>query len=364
MQTRLLLSDDAAVTALSDLYRSRGYSRFKMSKFEEYDFYVRNKSFLVSENIITFTDTNGKLMALKPDVTLSIVKSVRDGEGVRRLYYNENVYRPAAGGGTFREIMHMGLECIGDVDDWCLAEVLTLACESLARLSEDYVLDVSDLDLLSCAIALLGLDEDTERELLRFIAEKNTHDLSALCASKGANEEKTAKLVALLRADGSVDEGLAALRAFSDDASWTDKLSRLTAILNVLPRDRVRLDFSVVNDMRYYNGIVFQGFIRGIPNFVLSGGQYDRLMASMGKTSRAVGFAVYLAELERYASSLPEYDVDTILLYDDTTPLSSVAETVRGLNAQGSSVCAVRKIPEKTRCRRILKLTESGVELC
>ena len=74
-----LKKDEQAVLLLRKLYQSYGYQPYKMSRFEEYDLYAKNKSFLVSENILTFTDTNGKLMALKPDVTLSIIKNIPDG---------------------------------------------------------------------------------------------------------------------------------------------------------------------------------------------------------------------------------------------------------------------------------------------
>ena len=67
--------------ALRELYMQAGYRRYRMSKFEEYDLYSRNKSFLGTDEIVTFTDTNGKLMALKPDVTLSIIRNTPDGEG-------------------------------------------------------------------------------------------------------------------------------------------------------------------------------------------------------------------------------------------------------------------------------------------
>ena len=70
---RVIKNDERAIFALRSLYRRYGYAQYKMSRFEEYDLYVRNKDFLVSDSVITFTDTNGKLMALKPDVTLSIV---------------------------------------------------------------------------------------------------------------------------------------------------------------------------------------------------------------------------------------------------------------------------------------------------
>ena len=70
--------EERMVQALRALYSSYGYAKYKMNRFEEYDLYARNKDFLVSGNIITFTDTDGSLMALKPDVTLSIVKGFRE----------------------------------------------------------------------------------------------------------------------------------------------------------------------------------------------------------------------------------------------------------------------------------------------
>ena len=91
---KLLKNDELAVYKLRSLYSSFGYAQYKMSKFEEYDLYVRNKDFLISDRVITFNDTNGKLLALKPDVTLSIINHLNNGQqGVRKVYYNENVYR-------------------------------------------------------------------------------------------------------------------------------------------------------------------------------------------------------------------------------------------------------------------------------
>lgn len=76
----ILKSDERAIYGLRSLYRKHGYTQYKMSKFEEYDLYSENKDFLVSDGVITFNDTNGKLLALKPDVTLSILKNFKDEE--------------------------------------------------------------------------------------------------------------------------------------------------------------------------------------------------------------------------------------------------------------------------------------------
>jgi ATP phosphoribosyltransferase regulatory subunit len=141
---RILKNEERAVYALRSLYRGFGYTPYKMSKFEEYDLYVRNKDFLISDGIITFTDTAGKLLALKPDVTLSIVKNSKDTpSGVEKLYYNENVYRIAKGSRNYKEIMQTGLECIGSIGLYDVCEVLILAVKSLALLDGDWALDIS-----------------------------------------------------------------------------------------------------------------------------------------------------------------------------------------------------------------------------
>ena len=73
----ILRREEKAIFSLRNLYEQYGYKKYKMSKFEEYDLYLENKSFLPSQQVITFTDLSGKLMALKPDVTLSIAKNAQ-----------------------------------------------------------------------------------------------------------------------------------------------------------------------------------------------------------------------------------------------------------------------------------------------
>ena len=114
-----------------------------------------------------------------------------------------------------------------------------------------------------------------------------------------------------------------------------------------------------------YSGrqIVFKGFVNGVPSGVLSGGQYDRLMQKMGKKSDAVGFAVYLDQLERLYEDGAKFDVDAVLLYDGDTKLTALMQAVEALTAAGESVTAQREIPEKLRYKKLLRLTEGGVKI-
>ena len=100
---------------LNRLYEQYGYRKFKMSRFEDYDLYAQNRDFLRQDRIITFTDADGALKALKPDITLSIMKS--NGGDSEKVYYNENVCREV--GGAFREILQVGVESVGQIDPLC-----------------------------------------------------------------------------------------------------------------------------------------------------------------------------------------------------------------------------------------------------
>ncbi len=358
----VLKQDEKAIFALRALYRTYGFAQYKMSKFEEYDLYVRNKNFLVSDHIITFTDTDGKLMALKPDVTLSIIKNSKDvTDSVQKVYYNENVYRVSRGTRSFKEIMQVGLECIGAVDSYCIFEVLKLACESLAVISPDYVLDISNLDIISEVLDSLGVSEDARKRLLTCIGEKNLHSISAICAEEGVDGSGLRRLVATYGAPSDV------LPVLHEIVPQSAALSQLETVLSALEHSgvagNIRIDFSVVGDMNYYNGFVFKGFISGIATGVLSGGQYDNLMGKMGRKSRAIGFAVYLDLLEQLSVHEREYDVDAVILYDESADLSALADAHKLLTSSGMSVTVQRNLPEKLRYKQLLKLQERGVEI-
>ena len=289
---------------LRSLYSGCGYSRYRMSKFEEYDLYSRNKDFLFSEGVITFTDTNGRLMALKPDVTLSIVKNGKDTPGeVRKLYYHENVYRVSDPEEGFREQTQVGVECLGEVDGDCVTEVLKLAAESLQLCAEEWVLEISSLDLLRAMTEALSPDPAVQKELLKLAGEKNLHGISRLCREKGLDEAAEGKLRQLLSLYGPAKKVLPGIISLAEECGLkaeTDILARVAdAFDGTAAEGKIQFDFSLTGDMKYYNGVIFRGFISGIPGAVLSGGQYDRLMARMRRKDRAVGFAVFLNMLER-----------------------------------------------------------------
>ena len=295
--------NEKIIYALRSLYLKCGYSRYKMSKFEEYDLYSQNKDFLVSDSVITFNDTTGKLMALKPDVTLSIIKNNRgfDG-GILKLCYDENVYRVSKGSGSFRELLQTGLECIGDIDDYSVGEVLLLAAESLATISSDFILDISDLDLVGAFVDNVSSDREVQKVLMKCIGEKNLHGIAAVCEENNISADKAEPLKKLITLYGRLSDVLPEIKTLSSVIGADSIFEKLEKELEVFKEykyaDCIHIDMSVISDMKYYNGVVFNGFIKGIPDSVLSGGRYDKLMKRMNQKTKAIGFAVYLDMLE------------------------------------------------------------------
>ncbi len=341
--------NERVIFSLRSLYLARGYTPYKMSKFEEYDLYARNKDFLISDSVITFTDTNGKLMALKPDVTLSIIKNTDTDTQTQKVFYNENVYRISSGSNTYKEIMQAGLECFGDIDDYSICEVITLAAESLKTISDDFVLDISHLGLLENIMGDFGIPETLSAEILKLIGEKNTHEIVSLCKNSGVTDENAELLKLLVSAADSPMDILPKLQSVLQSKTDITPIKQLINICSSLDSEilkKIRIDFSVVNDTKYYNGIVFKGFIKGIPTSVLSGGQYDKLMQKMKQKNGAIGFAVYLDMLERFNTVSSEYDVDILLNYDDTASLTELNKYVEGLTKDGKKVFVSKQIPQ------------------
>ena len=295
----ILKNEERAVFALRKLYTDYNYRPFKMNKFEEYDLYSRNKDFLVSDGVITFNDIGGKLLALKPDVTLSIINNTKEEKGVtEKYYYNENVYRVSESSKSYKEIMQTGLECIGDLTLNDVCEVTELALKSLETIDKNFVLDISHVGLIDAILEDCGIGENIKADIIEALIQKNAGVLKNLC-----NKEQFEVIKCLVKSYKSADDVLIAVEKRCKSAKAESAFAELKEVCDYIEKigykDKINIDFSLVNSTGYYCGIVFKGYLNGISNRVLSGGRYDILMRKMGRQSGAIGFAVYLDTIER-----------------------------------------------------------------
>ena len=336
---------ERASFALRALYEAAGCRKYHMGRFEEYGLYQENRSFLSSEQVITFTDLDGRLLALKPDVTLSIAKTAQPAPGeTLKYYYHENVYRPSAESHTFKEIAQMGLEMLGAVGEAQVQQAVGLAAKSLEQLGAAWVLELSHMGYLFGLLDALAVPETARPALLDLLREKNAHELRASAKAAGLDDAEADTLCALLTLCGGCEETLARAEAFCKN----DRMRAAAAELRALTRSlsagggSVRLDLSLAGEMEYYNGLVFQGYLQGLPRPLLKGGRYDLLMQKFTPGADAIGFAVYLDELDRLSAPLPpvqQQKTDRVML-NVALPKGRLGDKVYGLLARIGYGCA------------------------
>ena len=365
--TGILRREEKITLALRALYEQFGYRKYRMGKFEEYELYLENKNFLKSQNIITFNALDGSVLALKPDVTLSIAKNTHATSlSSEKFYYLENVYRLDKQSGSYREISQLGLEYIGCLDQLASFEVLWLAQRTLAAISDRHRMQVSHIGFWISLLDGLNISEALRRDILEFVRGKRLHEMKARLQEAHVAEAAEGLLLTAAGLCGPFEETLEEARKIAINQGMTKALEELRAVYELL-EDRgcagdMSLDFSLVSDSDYYGGIIFQGYVEGVPRAVLTGGYYGNLLKKFGKNLDAIGFAVYLNELNLLFRGQGQKPIDALILYTegaDRHALLAAAEEMRG---QSLRVRLDRHRPEEERFERVYTFDENGLK--
>ena len=153
----------------------------------------------------------------------------------------------------------------------------------------------------------LNVPAEARARLLDFLRAKNAHELRTAALDAGLDDTAAAALTGLLDLHGPLGATLTKARAACLCDAQRNALEELQVLQNALGEDGrgTQLDLSMADEMEYYNGLVFTGYVAGIPRAVLKGGRYDYLMQRFTPGANAIGFAMYLDELERLAAPLP-----------------------------------------------------------
>ncbi len=239
---------------------------------------------------------------------------------------------------------------------------MLLAVRSLESISENYIFELSHEGIVEAIFNNYKIENNLRGKILSAVSRKSVGELEKICADNNISDGIKDVLLTFTKNFTSVDEALNALEKIClDEASSTNfkEFSFLVGFIREAGFEKnIKIDFSLTNDMSYYSGIVFKGYIKGIPSSILSGGQYDKLMKKMGRNSGAVGFAVYLDALERYNLQEAEYDVDIVLLHSGN--IADTLKTAESLSSAGNTVRVCTEIPKSLRYRHVLNVSQKG----
>ena len=353
-----LPTEDRLPLELSKLYEQFGYQKYCMSKFEEYGFYSDNRDFLSTDGIIAFNNSAGKLMALKPDITLSIVKNARTLPFANaRYYYNENVYRISEDTHDCKEIKQCGIELLGNVDSHATAEIVLLALKSLDKIDSNFSLIISHIAFVSSALEDAGIIGERRRKILGFIKRKNRHDLVRFCDENKVDKAITERLIKISSISGNLNEVLPTLKELVTSDKTAAAYDELSALCDALCQmdlyKNLKFDLSVLNHLDYYNGILLQGYVKNSPSPVLSGGRYDSLAKKIRGDGGAFGFAVYLDGLNLHYPNKSKFDCDAIIIYDQSD--AKLLTAVNDMCKSGQKVRVERKMPDGVKAKKVFK---------
>ena len=314
--------EDLILLNLKKLYDSYGYNKITLPTFDEYDLYNENKDF-ISGNILTIMNPSGKLLALRPDITLSVAKKISKEQTLKyeKIYYNENIYKTSKYKG-YKEVEQLGIELIGKDSLFLNFEMINLAIKSLEIINDKCITVLSHVGFVSSIFENLNLKHKVQEELFKYIESKNIHDIKIILETMDIDKDIKELICALPNLSGDLEHICEKLSKYNVNEKIKKILDELRELYNLLikfhDKSKIIFDFSIVKNINYYNGIIIQGFIEKLPNMILTGGRYDKLFEKFGVDNGAIGFAILTDYLKGYYKEENKKDFEILLMYDNS----------------------------------------------
>lgn len=292
--------------AVRDLFSSRGYAPIETPTLEVMD--VMRAGGHMTGVPFKFFDSQGDLLAMRPDVTLQVARMcatrLAGQPGPFRFRYQQRVFREAEGQmrAAAREVTQIGVECIGPSGAEGDAEVLQLFCEALETAGvDDFTISVATVGVLRALLAASGASSTWANAVLDAFHSSNFVELDLLTGAGCPVPPVFAQALRSLPRIRGGREAIDEARALVAPLGCEDGLDDLEGMCDLLDAAgvgaRVRIDFSVMSSFDYYTGIVFEAYAPGLGSPLGSGGRYDNMVGVYGEDRPAAGFAFFLEQV-------------------------------------------------------------------
>lgn len=250
-----------------------------------------------------FTDTDGRLLALRPDVTSSVARAAATLFARRarplRLCYAAAVFRqrPRSHAEWRREQRQLGCELIGAGDADADLEILAIAAEILERLGllGECRITLNHVGVFNGVAEQLALDADAREELRRLIDMRAAAELERFLAARASTASASADLKHLPRLNGGREVLDAARQFITNERSIfaLDALAQLWQSIDARGLQKhFEIDLADVSELDYYTGSVCKIYVAGAGARIGGGGRYDELTANFGRREPATGFVL------------------------------------------------------------------------
>ncbi len=288
---------------------NHGCKIIETPSFEDYDVYQHYFPKLRQQMVKTI-DTDGKVLVLRPDVTLPLVETIARefprSNQLLKFGYVSTVFREYYGRTTYgKDFLQGGIEILGDPTPECDGEVIVTAAEILEAVGvHQFRIDIGTVAYTQALFNGLHLEEKQKQTLMDYIGQRNLVAYRKYMTSLTVSSEAREALETIPVLFGPYEETLEKARRYCINSGMRNALARMEKIYNYVRYagygDKVQLDFGVVSQMGYYTDMMFKVYIDGALYDVMDGGRYDSLSAQFGVNRPACGFGMNLNLLYEY----------------------------------------------------------------
>ena len=301
-------------TAMS-VFDGWSYEEITTPTVDYYSLFERGMGSLEAHRAFRFSDTDARLLAVRPDVTSGIARAAatlfENRPRPLRFCYAAPVFRQQGRSRAEwrRESMQLGCELVGQDSTIADMEVLAIAVEVLGRLGleNNYVITLNDVEVFYGVAESMGIGSGSREELRQLVDDRNVADLERFLAPYASLDECRA-FSQLIRLSGE-QETLDKARSFILNARSRTALDRLDSLWRIIGSlggsNPFEIDLGDVARLDYYTGLTFKIYGEGAGTRVGSGGRYDNLTSHVGRAEPAVGFVL---------------DLDGSMYFDGATP--------------------------------------------
>jgi ATP phosphoribosyltransferase regulatory subunit len=290
--------------AIFSVFEHWNYEEIIPPIFDYYDVFTKGMGAELEERLYRFVDREGHILALRPEFTSLVAKSVAtrladQPKPLRLCYCGEVLRYEAPRGGRQREFFQIGVENIGGERVKSDAEVILVAAESLKKIGiREFQINLGEIGYFAGIVERISFEDVTKIKTL--IDLKDTVALKSELARLALSERRRHILLSLVSLTGNSDILQAARQLVSNEQSL-QALDNLAALVAELKKHKIgehlTIDLSEVRGLDYYTGTIFRIYVPGLGFEIGGGGRYDNLLKNFGCDLPSVGFSFSLERL-------------------------------------------------------------------
>lgn len=341
---------------ISALYEKRGYGSVSTPALEYYDVFNFDSQTIAEENMFKLTDKSGRLVVIRPDNTTPLARiaatRLKNAPRPLKLCYNQNVYRISGDySGKRSEFSQVGIEIIGGSPEKADLEAIVTALRTLREMGDfygggiSYKLELGHAQFCRALLDSFGLDDEKRLAVTKYISAKNSSSLDVIFGEGEEMKnimEKVRRIPRLYGSKSVISKARELCAGVLEAESALDYLEKVYDILDENGfSENISIDLATVNDMDYYTGVVFRGYLDYTGETVLGGGRYDNLMSNFGENEGATGFGVNLSlvadKLSRVMGLCEDMTRKNLVYYGDTKLLSKAMNYIEN----NSDICVL-----------------------